>query len=176
MSDWRGCIPYVGAIIERSNEGSTEVLVQTRWKPHKPSIYNGTLEFAAGVLDKPYESVYEAMAREVQEETGLIVSRFIDADKTGVYSPQKIDAVMGFRPYCCTQQLKDGSPWVGFIFRCEVQPGVPIGQDGETKDVHWVKAEDFFEVFKNTPEKLFTLELPAWEYYFKDNGYLSSEA
>lgn len=169
--DWQGSIPFVGAIIERTNDGKLELLIQTRWKPQHESIYNGTLEFAAGVLDKPYESVYDAIAREINEETGLKLKKFINQDKTEISSPQKIDAAFGFRPYCCTQQMKDGSPWVGFIFRCEVEPGDIKPQEGETQDVKWVNARAFFEVYKNTPEKLFTLELPAWDYYFKELGW-----
>lgn len=171
--DWQGCIPFVGAIIERTNEdGILELLVQTRWKPKYESIYNGTLEFAAGVLDKPYESVYDAIAREINEETGLKLKKFINQDKTEILSPQKIDGAFGFRPYCCTQQIKDGNPWVGFIFRCEVEPGETKSQEGETQDVKWVNAREFFEIYTKTPEKLFTLELPAWEYYFKECGWI----
>lgn len=168
-----GCVPFVGAIIERkSKDGDIELLIQTRWKPSHPSIYNGTFEFAAGVLDEAYENVYEAAAREIKEETGYTVSVFIDQDKTETLSPQGIDKVFGFRPYCCVQQLQEGRPWVGFIFRCKVEPGEPVAQEGETKDVHWESAQEVFKIFKTTPEKLFALELPAWEYYFKELGML----
>jgi SAM-dependent methyltransferase len=64
-------IPYVGAIVERNHNGVKELLLQTRWKPHADPLYSGTFEFPAGVLDKPYESVYDTVAREIKEETGL---------------------------------------------------------------------------------------------------------
>ncbi len=168
-----GCIPFVGAIIERKNNaGEIELLIQTRWNPKFNSIYNSTLEFAAGVLDKEYENVYEAVAREVKEETGYKVRSFINQNKTEILNPQGDDGAFGFRPYCCVQQLLEGRPWVGFIFRCDVEPGESQDQPGETKDVHWEKALDVFNIFKNHPEKLFTLEVPAWHYYFKDMGWL----
>lgn len=169
---WQGCIPFVGTIIEKKDGNDIKLLIQTRWNTKYKSIYNGTFEFVAGVLDKPYESVYEAITREVKEETGLTVKHFIDLNKTEAYSPNKTDLSIGFKPYCCTQQLKDGRPWVGFIFRCEVEHGEPISQPGETKDVHWINAKKLFYVYKNNPDKLFTLEIPAWEYYFKDLGWL----
>ncbi|MDQ5969681.1 MAG: hypothetical protein QG593_198 [Patescibacteria group bacterium] len=167
------CIPYVGAIIERTNDyGEIEVLVQTRWSLKYNSIYNGTIEFAAGTLDIPYENVYDAIRREVEEETGYIVSKFIDSNNTDIFSPQRTDKAFGFKPFCCTQQLLEGRPWVGFIFRVEVEAGIPRDQKGETKDVRWTRLSDILEIFKTDQERLFTLEVPAWEYYFKEHGML----
>ena len=160
------CIPFVAAIIERNRNDKTELLLQTRSNRHHKSIYNGTLEFAAGTMDKPYENVYDAIIREIKEETGMTVKHFIDDSRTKVLSPRKFDKVQGFRPFCCTQQLKEGRPWVGFIFRCEVEDGTPRGQVGESADVHWEDAEVFKQKVLDHPETIFTLELPAWHYYF----------
>lgn len=163
------CIPFVAAIIERvTADGSKEFLIQTRNQIFAESIYNGTFEFAAGSMDKLYENVYDAATREINEETGMTVKCFLGDSRTAPVSPQATDSAFGFRPYCCTQQLKDGKPWIGFIFRCEVDEGTPVGQESESKDVHWVLAADFYKIYKETPEKIFTLELPAWDYYFKE--------
>lgn len=166
MNDY--AVPFVAAIIERQHNGETELLIQTRHHPSYESIYNGTFEFAAGTLDKVYENVYDAIAREIKEETGMTLKRIINDSQTEVFSPQGVDAVFGFRPFCCIQQLREGRPWVGFIFRCEVEDGNPVGQEGESQDVHWVSADDVKTLFEQTPEKLFTLEVPAWAYYFKE--------
>ena len=160
------CVPFVAGIIERQHQGKTQLLVQTRNHPDLISIYYGTLEFAAGTLDIEYENVYEALAREIKEETGMTLKRVIDDSQTKVHSPQGTDSVFGFRPFCCTQQLREGRPWVGFIFRCEVEDGEPIPQEGETTNVHWEDADVIKKIFMETPEKLFTLEVPAYEYYF----------
>ncbi len=165
--DKKLCVPFVAAIIERRHEGRLQLLIQTRQQTFTNSIYNGTFEFAAGVLDIEYENVYDAAAREIKEETGLTLKRFINDSRTEVHSPQKNDAAFGFRPFCCTQQLKDGRPWVGFIFRCEVDDGEPIDQIGESSGVHWVDAAEVQQLYEQTPEKLFTLEIPAWDYYFQ---------
>ncbi len=113
-------IPFVGGIIERNNDGEREVLIQTRWKPNRDPIYSGTLEFPAGVLDRPYENIYKALKREIKEECGLNLKNIKNDSRTKNYSPNKSDKSFGFRPFCCVQQLKDGKPWVGFIFLCEV--------------------------------------------------------
>ena len=162
------CVPFVGGIIERIHHGKRQLLVQTRFHPRRESIYNGTLEFTAGVLDKPYENVFDAIAREITEETGLTLKRIIGEDNTEVYSPRQIDGAFGFRPFCCVQQLRHERPWVGFIFRCEVEAGELTDQEGETKDVRWMDFEEVHKLFLTAPGQFFTLELPAWQYYFEE--------
>lgn len=163
---FRLAIPYTGAIIERTRDGVKELLIQTRWKPHADPLYSGTLEFPAGVLDKPYENVYDTLAREIKEECGLVLKSVIGDSRTKIYSPNNTDEIIAFKPFCCTQQLKDGKPWIGFVFICEVEDGEPVSQLSEVKDVKWLPASEVKEIFVNNPEKLFGLELPAWEYYF----------
>lgn len=161
-------IPFVGGIIERVNDGEVEILMQTRWKPNRDPLYSGTLEFPAGILDKPYESVYEALNREIKEECGLTLKKIRGDSQTKKYSPKGNDESFGFRPYCCVQQLKDGKPWVGFIFVCEVESGEPKAQVSEAKNPQWMKLSEVKRIFENEPEKLFALEISAWEFYFKE--------
>lgn len=161
-------VPYVGAIVERMHNGHKELLLQTRWKPHADPLYSGTLEFPAGALDRPYESVYETVACEIKEEAGLTLKAIKNDSKTKVYSPKGSDEIIAFRPFCCTQQLKDGKPWIGFVFICEVEDGEPKAQLSEAKDAKWVPASEVKELFEKSPEQFFGLELPAWEYYFKE--------
>jgi len=47
-----------------------------------------------------------------------------------------------------------------------VEDGEPIARDGETSNVHWVDAAEVKQ-HGRTPEELFTLEVPAWDYYFQ---------
>ena len=161
------CIPFVGGIIERLHNGKKQLLIQTRNHTHTESIYNGTFEFAAGTLDKLYENVYDTLAREIKEETGMTLKKVINDDHTETFAPQKVDAAFGFKPFCCVQQLKEGRPWVGFIWRCEVEDGEPVGQEGESKDVHWEDVDKVRQTFEKSPEKFFTLEVPALHYYFQ---------
>lgn len=162
-------VPFTGAIVERDGpDGEKEVLLQTRWQPAGDPVYSGTLEFPVGKLDVPYENVFDTVAREVREETGLTLKSIRGEDKTQVYDGKKDDAAIGFRPFCCTQQLKSGRPWIGFIFVVTVGPGKPHAQLSESRDVKWVKLTKVRQIFETSPEKLFTLELPAWEYYFNN--------
>lgn len=162
---YKQAVPFVAAIIERNNSGAKELLLQTRWQPHD-QVYSGTFEFPAGALDMAYENIFDTVAREIQEETNLTLKAIKGQDKTKVLSSQKDDEIIGFRPFCCTQQLKNGKPWIGFVFICEVESGEPKSQLSEAKDVKWVPVSDVKRMFDESPNQLFGLELPAWDYYF----------
>ncbi|HSW90550.1 MAG TPA: methyltransferase domain-containing protein [Candidatus Saccharimonadales bacterium] len=159
-------LPYCGAIVEREQNGEKELLMQTRWKPHADPVYSGTIEFPASTLDKPFEDIHDTLAREIKEETGLTLKNIRGDERTSDITSGRDDQIIGFRPFCCTQQIKNGKPWIGFVFVCEVEAGEPKAQHGEAKDAHWMKAGDLRQLYENEPEKLFGLELPAWQYYF----------
>jgi hypothetical protein len=68
-------------------------------------------------------------------------------------SPGGDDQVFGFQPFCCVQQLKEGKPWIGFIFICEVETGeAPKAQLSESKDAHWAKASEVQAKIATTPD------------------------
>src|SRR5262245_13597407 len=92
-------VPIVSAIIEREHQGEKEILVQTRWKPDRDPLYSGTLEIPAGGMHV-YENVYDAVKREVLEETGLRVTSFYPHMHTKTYTP-KDDDCFAFVPFCC---------------------------------------------------------------------------
>jgi SAM-dependent methyltransferase len=161
-------IPFAGAIVEQGGGGDKEVLLQTRWQPAGDPVYSGTLEFPVGKLDEPYEHIFDTVAREIHEEAGLQLKEILGEDKTPVFETDKRDGAFGFRPFCCLQQLKDGKPWIGHIFICTVEPGEPRAQLSETREVRWVKASEVKRMVHDTPEQFFTLELPAWHYYFDE--------
>jgi SAM-dependent methyltransferase len=160
-------LSFVSAIVERENDGETEVLIQTRWRPNAEWNYHNTIEIPAGVLDKGYENVLDAVKREVKEETGLDVSEIVGLEKTDIHSP-KDDASYAFKPFACSQQLKAGLPWVGFCFICKVKTGEIKQQEDETRNVRWIKKSELKKMIAETPEKFFTLHLGVLEMYLKD--------
>jgi 8-oxo-dGTP pyrophosphatase MutT (NUDIX family) len=160
------CIPVISAIIERKHHGVTELLIQTRWKPKRDPQYSGTLEIPAGWIDR-YETVYDAVRREVFEETGLKVVNIFPDTKTKIHAI-KNDGSFAFLPFCCQQQIKGGKPWIGFVFICTVEDKEPKAQQEECRDVHWIKKSELKKIFEKTPEKIFTLQLGVLDYYFKN--------
>lgn len=162
-------LPVISAIIERSKGGEKEILVQTRWKPKKDPKYSGCLEIPAGKI-REFENVYEALNREVFEETGLKIIKISPDIKTKIHSPSK-DGSFAFQPFCCQQQIKGGQPWIGFVFLCQVEDKEPIKEGDDTRDIHWMKKSELKKIFEKSPEKIFTLQLGALEYYFKSNQH-----
>ena len=158
----------VSAIIERERGGRIEVLIQTRWKPETDPVYSGMIEIPAGGMNW-YENAYDAITREVYEETGLKVIRFKPDIRTEIFSNQDDDC-FAFVPFCCQQQLRGGWPRVGFVFRCEVEDKEPSPRQSEVKEISWVTKSELEEIITKTPEKVFTLQLGVLDYYLKTTG------
>jgi len=155
----------VSAIIEREYDGELEILVQTRWKLEKDPVYSGTLEIPAGGIHT-YENVYNAVRREVREETGLRVKSFYPDIQTKIFS-QKDDGCFAFLPFCCQQQLMGGIPRVGFVFICQVDDQEFIPNNNEVKNIRWMKIPELRTIVETFPQKVFTLQLPVLVYYLE---------
>ena len=159
-------IPVVSAIVERLHNEKVEVLIQTRWQPESDLKYSGTLEIPSGWIGK-YETVYDALRREVFEETGLTVVKIKPETKTEIYSVTD-DSAFAFSPFCCHQQIRNGLPWIGFVFICEVDDAEPRPQENESKNIRWIEKSKLKEIFKESPEKIFTFHLGVLDLYFKE--------
>jgi 8-oxo-dGTP pyrophosphatase MutT (NUDIX family) len=160
------CRPTIVAIIRKNIDGIPHILMQTRWKPKEDPVYSGTLELPAGHIYS-YEDVHETVKREVFEETGLHASIIEPNTRTQNFTPRD-DAAFGFKPFCAQQQLKNGLPWIGFTFLCEVEDGEFVAQESETKDQKWIPEDEIKTMIQNTPEKIFTFHLPPLTFYFQE--------
>lgn len=156
----------VAAIIERQRDQKTQVLIQTRWKPEQDPIHSGKIELPAGTMDE-YEDVYDTLRREVQEETGLQVTRIVPEEKTSLHH-QDDESVHAFRPFCCAQQVMGGQPWVVFVFRCEVMDGPLVPQLEEVRDVRWIDRDELNTLRQERPEDFFVIHLGILDYYFSN--------
>lgn len=159
-------MPVSSSIIERDRDGETEIFLQTRWKPNKDPKYSGLLELPAGKI-LAFENVYDALRREVLDETGLKIIEIYPNIKTKIYSPSE-DGAFAFVPFCCQQQIKNGKPWIGFVFICKVKDEEPKLCKDECIDAIWMKKSELKRIFEETPEKIFTLQLGVLDYYFKN--------
>lgn len=158
----------VSALMERTQNGIREVFVQTRNKPLSSAHYVDMLEIPAGGIN-PYENVYEAIKREVFEETGLQVTRIIDDLNTNVLENRAGDVSMAFRPYLCQQVLSTngGLPWYGFVFRCEVKGEIAMDKS-EAKDGRWVTLAHLSNFLDTHPEKVFSLQFATLKKYLEE--------
>lgn len=158
-------IPVVSAILLKKDGAELRVFLQTRWKPKTSPTCSGMIEIPAGAIDS-YENVYDALKREVKEETNLDVVRVINDYHSKVVTPRTQDKAFVFKPFLCQQVLEtnDGLPWIGFVFLCEVEGEVRINAD-EAKDPKWVSVQDLKAIIADNPGTIFPLQLPVLEYF-----------
>lgn len=153
-------IPFVGAIIERTDqEGKKQILIQTRQK-QSDLIYSGCIEIPGGKL-QAYEDVYQTIRREVKEESGLDIV-FIQNEDRRIDYQNKNDTSTLIEPFCVTQ-MRNG-PFIGLIFLCQAT-GTPAKITDETTDVKWINVEELREIIRKQPEKIYTAFLGPLKKY-----------
>ncbi|MEM4332268.1 MAG: NUDIX domain-containing protein [Candidatus Micrarchaeia archaeon] len=161
-------IPFVAGIIEKKINGRTHILLQTRWKFSVSPKYSGLYELPGGAVEAG-ENVYDALKREIKEETNLDVKRFINLNVTDDISNIDGDSAFGFMPFCCTQMTKP-IYFVGLFFVCEAEEGQLVAGKDETKDPHWVSLDDLAVMLRKERRKFFTPHLPALDMYMQLRG------
>jgi 8-oxo-dGTP pyrophosphatase MutT (NUDIX family) len=154
--------PVVAAIIEREVAGKKQILVQTRYKPSYDPKYSGALEIPAGQI-KEYENVFEALKREVKEETGLTIKK-INGESKNIFEVQG-DQNLGFNAFFCSQILKGPHPYITFYFICEVEEGKLIPQEKEVRDPKWMDVHELKNLLETEPDGFFILHVAALKNY-----------
>ena len=155
----------VSVILEKEENGTRYVYLQTRFKPKTSPAYTGLLEIPAGGIEG-YEDVLETVKREVEEETGLKVGKFIGNLEEQIEENIAGNKVKIFQPFVCQQMLSSngGLPWVGFVFRCQVQGEIKINLE-EAKDPRWISLPDLKKILSDSPASIFPLQYPVLKYY-----------
>lgn len=146
------------AIIERETPEGWEVLVQQRNKPYegRPRI-----ELPGGRVEE-YESLIEALKREVQEETGLQVS-YIEGQETRIETEGEI-VVECIRPLAAYQTLSGPVDSIGVYFRCRAEGNLLEAGD-ETLHTRWMSVADIAEMLNDTPEKFSFVDRAGLNFY-----------
>ncbi len=155
--------PAVAAIIERTIENETYILMQERKKENDLNT-NGLIEIAAGKI-REYESVFDALKREVYEETGLTVTKIMGQEQTE-YAINPTASIMGFTPFYITQNLDGIYSLIVMTFICEGE-GEPVSNTNETINIHWVKLEEAASLLEKFPEKIFPMHLLSLKKYIQ---------
>ena len=114
------------AIIERTNSGGTEVIVQWRDKRGE-----GCWEFPGGCIE-PYESLYDAVKREVKEETGLTITAIKGED--GYFQVGRVECL---KPFSVYQTLEGFVDSIGVHFICLTE-GKLLSEGDATKEIKWI--------------------------------------
>lgn len=154
-------IPAVGAIIVKKVENEEFILVQTRKKNNGDGM-DGLLEIPAGKI-REYENIFEALKREVWEETGLHLTS-IQGEEESSLSDVAGNKTMMFSPYCVTQNLSGAYSLILSTFICTAE-GELLKQTNETENMHWLRSDLLKDIVCNAPERIFLMHIHALRKY-----------
>jgi len=129
------------AIIERTENGKKEIIVQQSTKGHRKSW-----ELPGGRIEM-HESLYDALKREVKEETGLDVIAI--KGEEGYFREGTVECM---KPYCVYQYLEGFEGVVGnalgFYFICHATGDVLVEGD-DTNNIRWIGLDELSKIIND---------------------------
>lgn len=156
-------LPAVGAIIVKKVENEEFILVQTRQKNSEDGT-DGLLEIPAGKIRK-YENIFEALKREVWEETGLHITT-IQGEDVSQFLDINDNKTISFSPYCVTQNLSGAYSLILSTFLCEAE-GELLEYTNETESIRWIRRKELKEIVDKSPESIFLMHVHALRKYLR---------
>jgi 8-oxo-dGTP pyrophosphatase MutT (NUDIX family) len=149
------------AIIEKETPGGPEIVIQMRNKPHEGGKW---IELPGGHVEE-FESLIDALKREVHEETGLDVTE-IEGEYTKVDTTGTDTNVECLKPLAVYQTTKGPVDSMGVYFRCKAE-GNPLAQGDDTESVQWVQVEMIRAWLETEPERFSWIDLAGLLFYLK---------
>ena len=146
MSDDEAIVVPNTAAIVFSDESKSQMLLQRRDKDYEP--VRGLLEIPAGRW-RAGEDPWQALRREVAEETGLDVQR--TEGRLRRHEAQRGRPFISVDPISITIGVEGAYPALVIAFVC-IASGTPRPQDGETKEPRWYDVAEVLELLKSPSE------------------------
>lgn len=154
-------IPGVGGIVEKTINGTLHVLLQERYKAEVPEE-NGLFEIPSGKI-RAFENIFEALSREIKEETGLDVVRISGENLTCFYKANGYDTVY-FTPFSCTQNLNGSYPILVMVFICKAE-GELTKSSEECKNHRWVSVSELDRMLKTDTKAFYPMHVTTLKKY-----------
>ncbi|WP_235075127.1 NUDIX hydrolase [Paenibacillus alvei] len=150
------------AIIERDFNNERQIVIQTRNKPNESL----KIELPGGRIE-PYESLTQALRREVREETGLEVTEIegedTRIDTTGIDPEFEVECMKPFGAY---QTIRGPIDSVGYYFRCKAE-GEIVKSGDETTDIKWITIKELSDLINSNPLQFSNVDRAGIIYYLK---------
>lgn len=157
------------AIIERPRPGDVgvanevEILVQLRNKPGQRL----QLEFPGGQVE-PYESLPDALRREVCEETGLSIVT-VEGHDTRVVASGDQATVECVRPFAAYQTIAGPVESMGVYFRCTAE-GELHSQQEEATAPRWISRNRLRDMIEEDIEQFSWVDRAGLIFYLDSCG------
>lgn len=149
------------ALIERTVSSQVELLIQVRNKPYEGST---RLELPGGRVEE-FESLVDALRREVREETGLELVQ-IEGLKTRIVTDWADTNVECLQPFAVYQTLQGPVDSMGVYFRCEAA-GELLTAGDETTQMRWVSLPELAVMLEEDPEQFSWVDRAGLAFYLE---------
>lgn len=137
------------------------MLLQERHKQNAPGE-DGLLEIPAGKI-RAFESIYDALRREVMEETGLRVVEIAGENESPIYRTNKYE-VINYMPFSCSQNLTGDYPIMVLVFVCHAE-GDLLPRTEEAANCRWVTTSKIGEMLNSHPEVFYSMHVGTLRKY-----------
>jgi len=154
------------AIVEKQAVNGTMILIQTRNKPYEG---RKCLELPGGRVEE-FESLINALRREIREETGLEVT-FINGEDTRLETGSTDGNVECLHPFAVYQTLKGPVDSMGIYFLCQAE-GELLAVGDETEEIQWMPVEQVGQWVKMDPEKFDWVDRAGLMFYLRYKALL----